>query len=75
MLSAALGISRLYGGTGVGVVIGGALIDNLGAASIPLVASALVAAAWLLTTRKDHPIASEETPTAAGQDATGSKEN
>ncbi|WP_171004112.1 MFS transporter [Kocuria sp. 2SI] len=75
MLSAALGISGLYGGAGVGAAIGGALIDNLGAASIPLVASAFVAAAWLLTTRKDRPIAPEETPAAAGPDAAGSKEN
>ncbi len=54
MLSAALGISGLYGGAGVGAAVGGILIDSSGAAAIPLVSSVFVAAAWLLCARPDR---------------------
>lgn len=60
MLAASLGISGLYGGAGIGAAIGGALIDNLGAASVPLTSSAFLLAACLLAMRKDRPAASVE---------------
>ena len=60
MLAASLGISGLYGGAGIGAAVGGALIDNLGAASVPLTSSAFLSAACLLAMRKDRPAASVE---------------
>lgn len=49
MLALALGISGLYGGSAVGAVIGGYLIDNHAASSILYVGAAVVATAWILT--------------------------
>ena len=64
MLAASLGISGLYGGAGIGAAVGGALIDNLGAASVPLTSSAFLFAACLLAMRKDRPAAAvEQAPT------------
>ena len=64
MLAASLGISGLYGGAGIGAAVGGALIDNLGAASVPLTSSAFLFAACLLAMHKDRPAAAvEQAPT------------
>ncbi|WP_041290812.1 MFS transporter [Kytococcus sedentarius] len=53
VLSAALGISGLYGGAGVGAALGGVLIYHLGAVALPLAGSTLVAGAWLLSARRE----------------------
>lgn len=53
MLSAALGISGLYGGAGIGAAVGGPLLDNLGAVAIPLAGFVFVAGAWLFAFRRE----------------------
>lgn len=52
-LTAALGISGLYGGAGIGAAVGGPLIDAFGSASIPFAGFAFVAGAWLFAFRKE----------------------
>lgn len=58
MFSAALGISGLYGGAGAGATLGGAFADSFGLASIPLLSSVFVVAAWFAAARKERPSAS-----------------
>lgn len=53
MLSAALGISGLYGGAGIGAAVGGALLDNLGAAAVPFAGFVFVTGAWLFASRRE----------------------
>jgi len=47
MLAASLGISGMYGGAGIGAVIGGFLFDHVGLAAIPLVSGCLITIAWV----------------------------
>lgn len=71
MLALALGISGLYGGSAVGAAVGGYLIDNHSASSIPYLGAAVVALAWLLTlparrtadTTTDHHPGPDQEPT------------
>lgn len=60
MLSAALGISGLYGGAGVGAAVGGPLIDNIGAAAVPLAGFVFVAGAWLFSARRERVVNDSE---------------
>ncbi|GHD12407.1 hypothetical protein GCM10008096_27750 [Zhihengliuella salsuginis] len=56
MLSAALGISGFYGGVGIGAAVGGPLLDNLGAAALPLAGFVFVAGAWIFAARHERVI-------------------
>lgn len=60
MLSMALGISGLYGGSAIGAAVGGPLIDNYGAAAVPLSAAVFVAGAWLFAARPERTASTPE---------------